>query len=162
MDTKRTVPLFAFVCLVTHLSLFPVTAAARMLPGLPPKGDQNTADPSSTGANKALGPVTPPKLIHSVEPKVPKEVYKRGLRNTIVVDVRLSIQKDGTPTDIHIDQVIQTGKNNVVPLDPSSDPLVQDLAKSAIDAVSQYRFKPAKQNGEPVGVFLNVTVKFTP
>ena len=161
MDTKRTVPLFAFLCLVTHLYLSPITAAARMLPWLASMGDQNTADPSSNGANKALGPVTPPKLIHSVEPKVPKDVYKR-LRNTVVVDVRLSIQKDGTPTDIHVDQVIQTGKNNAVPLDPNSDPLVQDLAKSAIDAVSQYRFKAAKQNGEPVVVFLNVTVKFTP
>jgi hypothetical protein len=131
-----------------------------MLPRLAPGGYQNTADPSSNGANKALGPVTPPKLIQSVEPKLPKDVYKRGLRNPVIVEVRLSIQKDGTPTDIHVNQVVQTGKNNVVPLDPNSDPLAQDLAKSAIDAVSQYRFEPAKQNGEPVVVFLNVTVKF--
>jgi hypothetical protein len=86
----------------------------------------------------------------------------KRLRSPIVVNVRVSVQKDGTPADIHVDQVVQMGKNNAVPVDPNSDPLLQNLAKAAMDAVSQYRFKPAKQNGEPVVVFLNVTVKFTP
>jgi hypothetical protein len=159
--TRKTIPLLAFLCFVTHLSFSPVTAAARILPRLPPKGDQNTADPSSTGANKSLGPVTPPKAIHTVSPKVPNDSMKR-LRSPIVVNVRVSVQKDGTPADIHVDQLVQMGKKNAVPVDPNSDPLLQNLAKAAMDAVSQYRFKPAKQNGEPVVVFLNVTVKFTP
>jgi protein TonB len=34
------------------------------------------------------------------------------------------------------------------------------LDMNAVEAVRQYRFKPAMQNGKPVAVYLNVQVHF--
>ena len=34
------------------------------------------------------------------------------------------------------------------------------MNQSAVDAVKQYKFKPAMENGRPVAVYLNVEVNF--
>jgi protein TonB len=34
------------------------------------------------------------------------------------------------------------------------------MNQSAVDAVKQYKFKPAMENGRPVSVYLNVEVNF--
>jgi len=34
------------------------------------------------------------------------------------------------------------------------------LDEKAMEAVRQYRFKPARENGKPVAVYLNVEVNF--
>ena len=67
------------------------------------------------------------------------------------------IETDGTPSNVRaVRTTVDQGKN-------SDDPLIAlALADNAVDTVKRYRFKPAKKDGNPVRVELNVTVNFRP
>jgi TonB family protein len=83
----------------------------------------------------------PPRLIWQVIPKIPKEARKGAL--TAKVLVGLIVGTDGQPHELWL-------------LHPAG----YGLDEAAIKAVSQYKFQPAKHNGEPVPVSLNVEVNF--
>jgi TonB family protein len=99
--------------------------------------------PAATTVSEPMkigGDVLPPVLIHSVNPK-----FTRALRSAnvnAVVRVGLVVDTAGKPTQIHI----ITSSNS-------------SLDKSAMNAVSKYRFKPATLHGQPVPVELVVEVK---
>jgi len=61
-----------------------------------------------------------------------------------VVIVQAIINKQGDVTDVKV-----------------LKPLPMGLDKSAVDAVSKWKFKPATLNGKPVDVYYNLTVNFT-
>jgi hypothetical protein len=157
MNLRKTLPTLA---VLASSLISPLTSAFAQEARSPQ--ETSGTKPAAADAVKPGSDVTPPKLIHSVEPKLPNEIYKKGFRNIVVVKLLFTIQKDGTPADIHVLQIIQTVKKNPVLLDPNSDPLAQDLAKAAVDAASQFRFKPAKLNGEPVAVTLKLDLDFHP
>ena len=78
-----------------------------------------------------------PVLVRSVDPRSNKAEINQ------VVLVGLIVDANGDPQDVHV--VRSIGK---------------ELDERAVEAVKQYRFKPAMQNGKPVAVHLNVEVKF--
>ncbi len=76
-----------------------------------------------------------------VDPSYPRAVREAGIRG--VVKVECVINDGGAPTDCRVTE--------------SPDPR---LKKSAIDAVSQWRYKPALRNGQKVSVMVTLEVAF--
>lgn len=85
--------------------------------------------------------ITPPRLIHAVEPGYPDEARRKKIDGTCILS--LIVDSNGRPIHIRI----------VRPVDPG-------LAIEAIIAVSKYRFAPATYQGRPVLVFIDVKVDF--
>jgi protein TonB len=99
--------------------------------------------------------VSAPQLIHSSEPDIPRIARKTNQGGTVLVSCY--IETNGTPSDVHaVRTTVDQGEN------PNVDLIGRALADNAIEAVSRYRFKPAKEDGKPVRVQLNVTVHFRP
>ena len=80
-------------------------------------------------------------LLHRVEPSYP--TLAKQLRRQGQVHIRAVISVDGNIESLQV-------------LD--GDPL---LVKSAMDAVSQWRYQPTKLNGQPVEVETIITVVYT-
>jgi len=60
------------------------------------------------------------------------------------VTVSLIVDTEGLPQNVHVIRGVGMG-----------------LDEKALDAVRQYRFKPARENGHPVPVQVNVEVRFS-
>lgn len=95
--------------------------------------------PSSPYLGKA---VDAPQLVYSVNPKFPRGFRKyRGFETLVVV--HLTVDADGKPQQVSIKR--------------SSNP---DFDKCAVDAVKQYRFKPAMLNNQPFAIQVEIEVHF--
>jgi hypothetical protein len=98
-----------------------------------------------------IGPgVTPPRLIHAVEPKVLKKLNY----NDYSCLISLTVDVDGNPVDVHFVRTIPEVKDHV----PSD--IEMKLQDISVQTVQQYRFQPATYQGKPVPVRLNVEVHF--
>ena len=103
--------------------------------------------PPQTGPLMAgVGGVTMPEVIPStrVEPEYPELARRARIEGKVYLQA--VIRKDGTVGDI---KVIKEPPGNL------------GFAEKAIAAVSQWRYKPATQNGRPVDVYMTVVVNFT-
>jgi TonB family protein len=90
-----------------------------------------------------IGPgITPPRVTHQVTP-VNKPDDDRGFRISGTVLVGLVVSSQGEPKDVHV----------VKSLD-------KDIDQSAVDAVKQWRFDPAKKGDKPVAVRISVEIRF--
>jgi protein TonB len=87
------------------------------------------------------GGVSSPVLITQVEPEFSEEARKAKFPGNVIVN--LIVDAKGMPQNVHVSQGVGMG-----------------LDQKAIDAVKQYRFKPAMENGKPVAVYMNVEVTF--
>lgn len=85
--------------------------------------------------------VTPPRLIHSVDPEYDKASRKAKVQGIVVLSVLVT--ENGEPQDLKV----------VRGLNPALD-------ENAIRAVSRWRFAPATKNGNPVATKVNVEVTF--
>jgi len=82
-----------------------------------------------------------PRLVQNVTPSYPDEAIKRGVSGRVSVGV--IIDKEG---------LVSTAK-----IISSSDPVFE---MAALEAVRQWRFTPAKKNGNLIKVSLTVPVVF--
>jgi len=87
------------------------------------------------------GCITPPSLTYSPKPEYPKN--ERKARHQGMVKLRLVVGSDGDPRNIAVSQTLSP-----------------DLDQSAIEAVKQWKFKPAIKDGRPVAVSIAVEVEF--
>jgi protein TonB len=87
------------------------------------------------------GSVVPPKLIHSVDPKFSNAARDKKFSGK--VQVYFWVGKDGIPSHLKIIRGVGYG-----------------LDENAVEAIRQYRFKPATLNGEPVIVDMYIDVNF--
>jgi TonB family protein len=85
--------------------------------------------------------VTPPKLVYAPDPEFPKAARKKRLAGMVVVN--FMVDTNGMPRDIEV----------ISDTDPMFIP-------AAVKAVSGYKFEPARRNGMPVQVQVNVQVNF--
>jgi TonB family protein len=85
--------------------------------------------------------ITPPRLVHQVMPRHVKG--SQGFRVGGVVVVGLVVTSKGLPKDVHV----------VKSLDKEVD-------QSAVDAVREWRFDPAKKDDKPVAVNVSVEIRF--
>jgi len=91
---------------------------------------------------KIGGNVQAAMILKRVQPVYPADLKANGVTGTVMIQAL--IQKDGTVSDLH---VTNTG------VDPG-------LVTAATDAVSQWQYRPALLNGEPVMVLTNIAVSF--
>ncbi len=124
-------------------------------------GNSNSASASQTGLPDALngtGPPPPPphnapsrirvggaaqarSLVHQVQPTYPMYAKMQYITGTVVLHVILA--RDGSVQTVEV----------------VSGP--DDLVRSAVDAVKQWRYKPTLLNGQPVEVDTTVQVIFS-
>ncbi len=87
------------------------------------------------------GGVSSPRVVYSPEPEYSEEARKAKYQGTVVL--HLIIGSDGRPRDIRIQRSLGLG-----------------LDEKAIETVRTWRFEPAKKDGQPVAVAINVEVNF--
>ncbi len=105
--------------------------------GLGPGYGRNTGG----GYPKIGGGVSAPELIYKVEPDYSEEARKARISGNVVV--YLVVDESGRATHLRVLRSLGMG-----------------LDEKAIEALRQYRFKPAMQNGHPVATEINVEVNF--
>jgi len=115
--------------------------------------DEAVPKPDANGVYHSLRGITPPEVVHQVEPKYSNKVSDMKLAGRTVVG--LVVDPKGRPINVHVVRSIAEDVQ-----DPKDKTRVTDLDEKAIDAVRKYRFKPAMLNGSPVPVELNVQVDF--
>lgn len=87
------------------------------------------------------GSVMAPKLIRQVDPEFSEEARKAKFSGN--VQVYLWVDEQGNPSHVRVVRGVGMG-----------------LDEKAVEAVRQYKFKPAMQNGKPVAVDLYIDVNF--
>jgi len=87
------------------------------------------------------GGITEPVVISQVEPEFSEEARRAKYPGDVIVS--LIVDANGMPQNVHVLHGVGMG-----------------LDEKAVEAVKQYRFKPARENGKPVAVYMNVDVGF--
>jgi TonB family protein len=87
------------------------------------------------------GGVSAPQVIYSVDPEFSDEARRAKYQGICVVSVIVDAQ--GSPQRVHVIR-----------------PLGMGLDEKAVEAVKQYKFKPAYYQGHPVAVEVNIEVNF--
>ncbi len=87
------------------------------------------------------GDVTPPKVLHRVEPRYTREARVNGIQGSVLIEV--AVDESGKPDNISVLSPIGFG-----------------LDSRAVDAVRQWIFRPGFKEGKPVRSVTTVEVKF--
>jgi TonB family protein len=95
------------------------------------------------GALHVEGDVKAPVVVTRIEPLYPEAARKDRIAGVVILEIL--IDKSGSVADAMVLQNLPDG-----------------LGQAAMDAVKQWKFKPATMNGEPVDVIFNVTMNFKP
>ncbi|HSL18134.1 MAG TPA: TonB family protein, partial [Methylomirabilota bacterium] len=105
-----------------------------------------TATPTVTeGEIVSAGPgVTPPVLLHKVDPEYPPIARRAGLAGEVVA--RLLVGTDGRVEDVEIVEVSQPGVG---------------FERATEEAVRQWRYRPATKHGVKVRVWVQIKVSLT-
>lgn len=93
------------------------------------------------GVMSVGGGVSAPQVVHSVQPEFTPEARQANYEGT--VSIQLIVDSQGNPQAIHIIRHLGMG-----------------LDQKAIQAVQQYRFRPAVYQGHPVAVQMVIDVEF--
>ncbi len=93
------------------------------------------------GVFRVGGGVTAPRALDTPDPEYSEEARKAKYQGTVVL--WLIVGPDGKPHDIKVARALGMG-----------------LDQKAIEAVRNWKFEPAKKDGKPVAVQINVEVNF--
>ncbi len=85
--------------------------------------------------------VTPPELLKEVRPEFTEEARRQGITGDVVLEI--VVRADGSVGDVKVMEGLGGGLN-----------------RNAIEAVKQWRFSPARRQGVPVDVMVEVAVAF--
>ncbi len=105
--------------------------------GIGPGADGGTGG----GIYKPGGGVSSPKVIYAVDPEFSDEARRQKYQGVCVLS--LIVDAQGMPQHIRVVRNLGMG-----------------LDEKAVDAVKQYKFKPAMKDGHPVPVEINIEVNF--
>lgn len=93
------------------------------------------------GVMNVGGGVSAPEVIHSVDPEFTPQARAADLQGT--VSIQLIVDPQGNPQNVHVVKHLGMG-----------------LDQKAIEAVRQYKFRPAMYQGHPVAVQMIIDVAF--
>jgi len=110
-------------------------------PTLPESSVVKSADFTSGGMSRVGHGVSPPHPIYAAEPQFAEPA--RAMKYQGVLTLMLVVEKDGLPTDVHV-----------------VSPLGCGLDLKGVQAVRNWRFKPAEKDGQPVRAEIAVEVDF--
>jgi len=85
--------------------------------------------------------IDPPSVIREVKPTYSDDARRRGLEGR--VGLQIVVLSDGTVGDVRVVRRLGGG-----------------LDQRAVEAVRQWRFRPARRHGTPVDVMVDVSVEF--
>jgi TonB family protein len=122
------------------------------LPSAPIPQKEVETNPDSEGIYHPSKEVTTPKLIYSVEPEFSEQARKRKLSG--VTTVKFIVNADGTVRDPHVTKSAADRYTN------KDRAAAASLDEKALQAVSKYRFEPARFQGKPVPCWLTTEVDF--
>ncbi len=108
-------------------------------PGVKPGGGDGPAE--SQPIRITVG-MTRPEIVHQVQPKYTELARRSGVQGTVIVEA--IIDEQGRVTNVRVLRGLPMG-----------------LDRAAVDAIEQWRFKPATLANRPVKVFYTLTVNFT-
>lgn len=111
------------------------------VPGAVGDGDGGAGFDAAGGPVEVTGDMTRPVLLVRVEPSYPQVPRRAGLGGRVTL--RAVIAEDGNVESVEVFA--------------STNPLFND---AAVDAVRQWRYRPALMNGRPVRVYFSVVVVF--
>jgi protein TonB len=98
---------------------------------------------AAVNAAQELTGVVLPRVIKEVKPKYPPELKDENIEGHVWLECVVTI--GGEPTEIAV-----------------AKSLHETLDAAAIDALEQWRFKPATKYGEPIAMKITVEFRFTP
>jgi periplasmic protein TonB len=104
-------------------------------------GDQTSGKPGISSTAGIGHRVTPPQLIYKVEPEFSEAARKAKYQGVVVLAIE--VDANGRPRNLRILEMLGLG-----------------LDEKAIEAVSQWRFRPGYQDGRPVVTTATVEVTF--
>jgi protein TonB len=102
---------------------------------------QGTGGSYGGGVMSVGGGVSAPQVIHSVEPDFTDEARRSDFQG--MASIQLIVDSQGNPQNVHVVRHLGMG-----------------LDEKAVEAVRQYRFKPAMFQGHPVAVQMVIEVDF--
>jgi TonB family protein len=85
--------------------------------------------------------ISPPTLVREVRPTYTDEARRRSIEGDVILEI--VVRRDGSVGDVNVRRSLGAG-----------------LEQRAIDAVRQWRFGPARRQGMPVDVVVEVAVEF--
>jgi TonB family protein len=106
-----------------------------------PATDQKPVNDAPPTAYRVGGGVSAPKLTYEPDPKYSEKARKARYQGTVVL--WLIVDTNGLPQSIRVQRSLGMG-----------------LDEEAVKAVKRWRFEPAKREGQPVPVMINVEVNF--
>jgi TonB family protein len=117
-----------------HVMVVPERAEKPIVTG------KTNGKPSRLGVG---GTVEAAKLVSRVQPLYPESAKAAGVQGTVVLHAVIGM--DGKPLSLRV-------------MNSQIDP---DLARSAVEAVSQWRYTPTLLNGEPIEIDTTVSVVYS-
>lgn len=94
-----------------------------------------------TGSVLAQSKTEPPVPVRTTAPEYPDELRREGVSGLVMVKCSIDVQ--GNVAEVEVEK--------------SSNPAFE---KPAIAAVKKWKFKPAKQDGNPVAIKVSIPIKF--
>ena len=86
--------------------------------------------------------IDPPTLLHEVKPVYTEEARRQGIEGAVLLEI--VVQRDGSVGSLKVMRSLGAG-----------------LERKAVEAVRQWRFAPARRQGAPVDVVVQVSVDFS-
>ena len=123
----------------------PVRMTQQISFELPKQKAAPPSDRSDVGDDKAFefwDVDVKPVVTHAVTPAYPDQALKAGLSGNVFLKFKVNV--DGSVSDV------RNLRGQAI------------FVKPAIDAISQFRFKPAEREGKPVAVWMTQAIKFPP
>jgi TonB family protein len=111
-----------------------------------PAGTRQPLPVGTTGKPSRLrlgGEIEAAKIVSKVQPVYPDAAKSAGISGTVILHAVISTE--GKPLSLRV-------------MNSQIDP---DLARSAVEAVSQWRYTPTLLNGEPIEVDTTITVNYS-
>lgn len=93
------------------------------------------------GVMSVGGGVSAPAVLHSVQPEFTEQARQTNFQGTVTL--QLIVDAQGNPQNVHVTRRLGMG-----------------LDEKAVEAVQQYKFRPAMYQGHPVAVQIVVDVEF--
>lgn len=116
-----------------RLDLPPVDADFITIPSAPP--------PVESGPIPVGGDVHRPEKLYAPPPQYTEAARRTGTQGVVIVEA--IIDKNGDVTNVRVLKDLPMG-----------------LSEKAVQAIKQWKFRPATLNGKPVDVYYNLTVNF--
>jgi periplasmic protein TonB len=111
-------------------------------PGIGPGVDDGTGGGTGGGPFRPGGGIDPPRLLREVKAQYTEDARKRGVTGAVVLEI--VIKSDGSVGDVKVLRGLGAG-----------------LDERAVNAVRNWSFAPARRQGSPVDVIVEVEVEFS-